>query len=54
MTTYDRLRILQEEVELLESRLEPTDTGHLHTTINVLNKRIEELESELRSLDEVN
>jgi hypothetical protein len=42
-----RLKILQEEVKILESRLEPHDTGHLHTTIGVLNGRIKEIGEQL-------
>ena len=42
-----RLKILQEEIAILESRLQPHDTGHLHTTISVLNDRIREIEERL-------
>jgi dihydroorotase-like cyclic amidohydrolase len=42
-----RLKILQEEVKILESRLEPHDTGHLRTTIGVLNGRIKEIGEQL-------
>ena len=38
-----RLATLEDEIELLRSRLEPHDTGHLHTTISVLEHRIKEL-----------
>ena len=31
------------EIEVLKSRLEPHDTGHLHTTINVLEERVQEI-----------
>ena len=34
---------LKDEIEILQSRLEPHDTGHLHTTISVLEYRIKEL-----------
>ena len=36
--------VLKTEIEVLASRLEPYDTGHLHTTIYTLKHRIEELE----------
>ena len=42
-----RLKILQEEITILESRLQPHDTGHLHTTISVLNDRIKEIGEQL-------
>jgi len=34
---------LMTEIQVLRSRIEPTDTGHLHTAINVLEERIQEL-----------
>ena len=39
-----RLAVLQDEIEILKSKLEPHDTGHLHTTISTLTHRIKELE----------
>mgnify|MGYP001173688769 CR=1 FL=1 len=38
-----RLAVLQDEIEIHKSRLEPNDTGHLHTAISVIQNRIEEL-----------
>ena len=38
-----RLAVLQDEIEIHKSRLEPYDTGHLHTAISVIERRIEEL-----------
>jgi hypothetical protein len=37
------IKVLRKEVEILTSRLEPQDTGHLHTAINVINSRIDEM-----------
>ena len=37
------IKVLRKEVEILTSRLQPQDTGHLHTAINVINDRIDEL-----------
>jgi len=42
ITTY--ISVLKAEVEHLKSKLEPHDTGHIHTTISTLNHRIKELE----------
>ena len=39
--------VLKTEIEVLASRLEPHDTGHLHTTIFTLKNRIEELQKEI-------
>ena len=38
-----RLAVLQDEVEIHKSRLEPREMGHLHDTIAVIKHRIEEL-----------
>ena len=38
-----RLAVLQDEIEIHKSRLEPHDTGHLHTAISVIERRIEEM-----------
>jgi len=38
-----RTAVLQDEITLLQSRLEPHDTGHLHTAISVLAHRLVEL-----------
>ena len=38
-----RLAVLRDEVEVHKSRLEPHDTGHLHTAISVIERRIAEL-----------
>ena len=39
-----RIAVLMDEIEVLKSRIEPHDTGHLYTTISTLEHRIEELE----------
>ena len=39
----ETIKVLRKEVEILTSRLEPHDTGHLHTAISVINARIDEL-----------
>ena len=41
------LQILAQEIQLLKSRIQPTDTGHIYTTINVLKSRVVELENTL-------
>ena len=38
------IAVLKAEVEHLKSKLEPRDTGHIHTTISTLKQRIVELE----------
>ena len=39
-----RLDVLREEVEYYKTLLQPYDTGHIHTTIGFIKRRIEELE----------
>ena len=41
--TKDHITALLAEIEVLRSRFEPTDTGHLRTAVNVLEERIQEL-----------
>ena len=46
MTTDERIihiKVLRNEVEALTLRVRERGTGHLHTTIGVLNERIDEL-----------
>ena len=43
--TNVRIAVLKDEIEVLKSRIEPHDTGHLYTTISTLEHRIKELES---------
>ena len=38
-----RLAVLQDEIEIHKSRLEPHGTGALHDTIAVIKRRIEEI-----------
>ena len=39
------IKVLKEQVAIFTSRLEPHDTGHIHTTISTLQHRVRELES---------
>ena len=47
-------RALQEEVGVLKARIQPHDTGHIHTTISTLEERVKEINEELErnKLDE--
>ena len=45
---------LKDEINELKSRIRPEDTGHIHTTISVLEERVEEITKKLaRDLDEL-
>jgi len=39
-----RLAVLQDEVEIHKSRLEPSDSGVIHTTISGIEDRIKEIQ----------
>ena len=41
---YNRMTVLLDEIEILRSRIQPHDTGHLYTAISVLQDRVWELE----------
>ena len=43
VTTY--IAVLKAEIAHLKSKLEPHETGHIHTTISTLEHRVRELES---------
>ena len=42
--------ILQSEIEVQKSRIQPHDTGHIHTTISVLEDRVEELVDQVKGV----
>ena len=45
---------LKDEINHLKSLLKPEDTGHIHTTISVLEERVEEITMKLaKDLDEL-
>ena len=50
MTIQAHIDHLEAEVERLKMMLEPEDCGHLHTTINVLEHRIDELRKQRKEL----
>ena len=50
MDIYDNyVTFLRFEIGILRSRLRPEDTGHIHTTIRVLEDRIQEIENNIRN-----
>ena len=48
----DRLVMLMEEIAILKRRLQPHDTGHIHTTISTLESRVEEIRNNLAETGE--
>ena len=43
------IAVLKAEIAHLKTKLEPRDTGHIHTTISTLTHRVKELESKSAS-----
>ena len=43
----DHKQTLLCEIEILKSKLEPHDTGHIHTAISVLSERCKEIDSQI-------
>lgn len=43
----DKIIFLKDEISVLKSRIQPEDTGHLYTTISVLEDRIKELRGQI-------
>ncbi len=41
------IKVLRNEVEVLTTRLKPNGTGYLHTTIDTITSRIDELIKEV-------
>ena len=41
LQTY--IAVLKAEIDHLKTKLEPHDTGHIHTTISTLTHRVKEL-----------
>jgi len=39
------------EIETLKGKLQPHDTGHIHTAINVLEERCKEIDAQIYSTD---
>ena len=50
LTNIDKLIMLMDEIAIAKSRLEPHDTGHIHTSINWLQQRVEEIKKELEKV----
>ena len=42
-----RLLLLMDEISIAKSKLQPHDTGHIHTSIGYLQSRVDEVKSEI-------
>ena len=43
----DRLVMLMDEISIAKGKLQPQDTGHIHTSISYLESRVDELKNEI-------
>tara|TARA_Y100000022_G_scaffold148376_1_gene130067 strand:- start:9 stop:191 length:183 start_codon:yes stop_codon:yes gene_type:complete len=43
----ERLMILMDEISIAKSQLQPTDTGHIHTAINWMETRVDEVKKDI-------
>ena len=49
LATADHVSALLDEVDYLQGKLEPHDTGHIHTAIGVLHNHIQQLLKEMEN-----
>jgi len=45
LKAVNTIRVLNETIEHFKTKIRPTATGHIHTTISSLEERVEELTS---------
>ena len=43
----NHVRALKEEINVLKDRIQPHDTGHIHTTISTLEERVQEINQQI-------
>lgn len=51
MDKKDIILVLLHEIEYFKTQIQPHDTGHIHTTINTLQNRVDQLIQELYNSD---
>ena len=47
MSSSQRLVFLMDEIATAKSKLQPHDTGHIHTSISYLESRVEDIQKEI-------
>ena len=47
ITSSQRLVLLMDEISIAKSKLQPQDTGHIHTSISYLESSVEEVQAEI-------
>ena len=46
----ERLVLLMDEIRIAKSKLQPHDTGHIHTSISYLESRVEEIQQNIEKV----
>ncbi len=47
MKPTERLLLLMDEIAIARNKLQPEDTGHIHTSISYLESRVKEVREEI-------
>lgn len=47
LSDVDRIVMLMEEIAIAQSKLQPHDTGHIHTAINYMRNRVNEIKKDI-------
>ena len=46
----ERLVLLMDEIRIAKTKLQPHDTGHIHTSISYLESRVEEVQENIEKV----
>ena len=46
----ERLVLLMDEIRIAKTKLQPHDTGHIHTSISYLESRVEEIQQDIEKV----
>mgnify|MGYP001288138639 FL=1 len=47
ISATQRLMLIMDEISIAKGKLQPHDTGHIHTSISYLESRAEEIQKEI-------
>ena len=47
ISATQRLMLIMDEISIAKSKLQPEDTGHIHTSISYLETRAEEIQKQI-------
>ena len=47
MKNYLEYLLLMDEISVAKSKLQPSDTGHIHTSISYLESRVNEIQQQI-------